>query len=241
MALDIDSLVRQNKSRLAELEKSLGYRFTDLRLLQRALVHASFAFEQVKGGKDNETLEFLGDAVLDLVIGHMLCQRYEQMREGELTRLRASLVNEQYLAKMAREIDLGDYLALGRGEEASNGRSKPSILSCAYEAVIGAIFEDGGYQVVAELVEGFFLPAIDGKMQDLLLADAKSRLQELLQEKHNEAPTYRTEGEEGPAHLKTFTIAVCFREEVLAIGSAGSKKEAEQRAAATALQGLLGG
>jgi ribonuclease-3 len=185
MALDIDSLVRQNKSRLAELEKSLGYRFTDLRLLQRALVHASFAFEQVKGGKDNETLEFLGDAVLDLVIGHMLCQRYAKMREGELTRLRASLVNEQYLAKMAREIDLGDYLALGRGEEASNGRSKPSILSCAYEAVIGAIFEDGGYQAVAELVEGFFLPAIDGKMHDLLLADAKSRLQELLQEKHN--------------------------------------------------------
>ncbi len=240
MALDIASLARQNKATLAELESSLGYRFTDLRLLQRALVHASYAFEQVQGGEDNEKLEFVGDAVLDLVIGHLLFNRYEKMREGELTRLRASLVNEQFLARMAREIELGRYLELGRGEDASQGRAKPSILSCAYEALIGAVFVDGGYQAVADLVEGFFLPVIDGKMQGLLIADAKSRLQEILQEKHNEAPTYRMEGEDGPAHLKVFTIAVCFREQVLATGTAGSKKEAEQRAAATALQNLLG-
>jgi ribonuclease III len=238
MALDIDSLARQNKVALADLEKSLGYRFTDLRLLQRALVHSSYAFEQVQGGEDNEKLEFLGDAVLDLVIGHMLFNRYQTMREGELTRLRASLVNEQYLAKMAREIDLGRYLELGRGEDASHGRSKSSILSSAYEAVVGAVFQDGGYLAVAELVESLFLPVVDGKMQGLLIADAKSRLQEVLQEKHNEAPTYRMEGEEGPAHLKVFTVAVCFREQVLATGTAGSKKEAEQRAAATALQQL---
>ena len=148
MSMDIDSLVRVNKEELSRLEKSLGYRFTDLRLLQKALVHSSFAFEQSQGGKDNEKLEFIGDAVLDLVIGHILFRRDQEMREGELTKLRAALVNEHHLAKMARDLDLGKYLALGKGEDASHGRSKSSILSCAYEAVIGAIFGDGGYQTV---------------------------------------------------------------------------------------------
>lgn len=238
MGMDIDSLVRINKEQLSTLEKTLGYRFTDLRLLQKALVHSSYAFEQGQAGHDNENLEFIGDAVLDLIIGHVLFHRYLQMREGELTRLRSSLVNEHYLAKMARALDLGSYLALGKGEDASHGRFKPSILSCAYEAVIGAIFEDGGYQVACAVVEGFFLPEIEGKREELLLADAKSRLQEVLQEKYNEAPSYRVDAEEGPSHQKLFTVAVCFREQVLGTGQAGSKKEAEQRAAATALAGL---
>jgi len=236
--MDIDSLVRVNKEQLSSLEKTLGYRFTDLRLLQKALIHSSYAFEQDQGGKDNENLEFIGDAVLDLVVGHILFHRYQQMREGELTRLRASLVNEQHLAKMARAIDLGKYLALGKGEDASHGRMKPSILSCAYEAVVGAVFEDGGYQSVSEVVERFFLPEIAGKKEELLLADAKSRLQEALQEKYNEAPTYRVDAEAGPSHQKLFTIAVCFREQVLGTGQAGSKKEAEQRAATAALERL---
>ena len=233
--MDIDSLVRVNKEELSRLEKSLGYRFTDLRLLQKALVHSSFAFEQSQGGKDNEKLEFIGDAVLDLVIGHILFRRDQEMREGELTKLRAALVNEHHLAKMARDLDLGKYLALGKGEDASHGRSKSSILSCAYEAVIGAIFEDGGYQTVCEVVERFFLPEIDGKHEELLIADAKSRLQEVLQEKYNEGPTYIIDAEEGPSHQKLFTISVTFRDEVLGTGQAGSKKEAEQRAATAAL------
>lgn len=232
--MNIDSLVRVNKAELSNLEKQLGYRFTDLRLLQLALIHSSFAFEQ--GYADNnEKLEFLGDAVLDLVIGHHLFGRYPSMREGELTRLRASLVNEHHLAKMARDINLGQYLALGKGEDASQGRGKPSILSCAYEAVVGAVFEDGGYRTVDELVQRFFLPEIEGKKEELLIADAKSRLQEKLQEKFNEAPSYRIDAENGPAHQKMFTVAVVFREEVLGTGVAGSKKEAEQRAASTAL------
>lgn len=163
MGMNIDSLVRINKDRLSDFEKTLGYRFTDLRLLQRALVHSSYAFEQSHEGENNEKLEFLGDAVLDLVIGHLLSREYLEMREGQLTKLRASLVNEQHLAKMARDIDLGDHLFLGKGEDASQGRQKSSILSCAYEAVIGAVFEDGGYDTVAELVDRFFLPALDEK------------------------------------------------------------------------------
>ena len=239
MGIDIDSLVRINKEELSKLEKTLGYRFTDLRLLQTAVVHSSYAFEQGMNGNNNERLEFLGDAVLDLVIGHLLFNRYTKLHEGELSKLRASLVNEQHLAKMARDVELGKYLALGKGEDSSQGRGKSSILSCAYEAVVGAVFEDGGYQAVADFVTCFFVPDLDGKKEDLLIADAKSRLQEFLQEKYNEAPTYKVEAEEGPSHQKLFTVAVCFREQILSTGQAGSKKEAEQRAAAAALAELL--
>lgn len=239
MGTDIDSLVQDNKEKLSGLEQTLGYRFTDLRLLQKAVIHSSFAFEQSQSGLDNEKLEFLGDAVLDLVIGHILFHSDQDMREGELTRLRAALVNEHHLAKMAREIELGTYLALGKGEDASHGRDKPSILSCAYEAVLGAIFEDAGYETVFDVISRFFLPAIEGKKEELLIVDAKSRLQEVLQEKYNEGPSYIIDGEEGPSHKKLFTISVTFRDQVLGTGQAGSKKEAEQRSAAAALEKLM--
>lgn len=236
--MDIDSLVRRNKDGLAVLEQHLGYRFTDLRLLQKALIHSSFAFEQAQIDKNNEILEFLGDAVLDLVIGHTLCEKFPEMREGELTRLRSSLVNETHLALMARELQIGEYLCLGKGEDASNGRNKSSILSCAYEAVIGAIFEDSDYVTVEAIICRFFIPAMAAKKEELLMADAKSRLQEALQEKFNEAPSYRIDQEEGPSHQKLFTVSVLFRDEALGNGSGGSKKEAEQRAAAATLDML---
>jgi len=236
--MDIDSLVRQNKGDLAGLEQVLSYRFTDLRLLQKALIHSSFAFEQTQIGNNNEILEFLGDAVLDLVIGHTLCKRYPDMREGELTRLRSSLVNETHLALMARELDLGDYLCLGKGEDASNGRNKSSILSCAYEALIGAVFEDSDYGTVTGIIRHFFIPAIDAKKEELLMADAKSRLQEALQETFNEAPSYRLDQKEGPSHQKVFTVSVLFRDTALGTGTASSKKEAEQRAATATLDEL---
>ena len=235
MGMDIDSLAQKNKQELSLFEQILGYRFTDLRLLQKALIHASFAFEHSFPGQNNETLEFLGDAVLDLVIGHTLFKRFPAMREGDLTKLRAALVNETHLATMARDVELGRFLSLGKGEDASNGRNKSSILSCAYEAVVGAVFEDGGYETVKELVLRFFVPAFDTKRDELLIADAKSRLQELLQEQFNEAPSYRLDMEEGPSHQKVFTVSVIFRELVLGSGSASSKKEAEQRAAASTL------
>ncbi|PID41595.1 MAG: ribonuclease III [Proteobacteria bacterium] len=238
MGLNIDELVRRNKKRLADLEKLLGYRFTDLRLLQNALIHSSFAFEQPQIGKDNEVLEFIGDAVLDLVIGHTVCKRYPEMREGLLTRLRASLVNEAHLAYMARSLELGRFLCLGKGEDGSNGRNKPSILSCAFEAVVGAVFEDSGYQSAAELIQRLFTEEIEKKKENLLLADAKSRLQEKLQDLYNEAPGYRLVKEEGPSHCKIFTVSVVFRDRTLGTGTASSKKEAEQRAAAIALADL---
>jgi ribonuclease-3 len=237
----MDSLAGRHKEMLAEFESLIGYRFTDLRLLQAAMVHSSYAFEQGQGGNDNQVLEFIGDAVLDLVIGHALSLRYPKMREGELTRFRASLVNETHLADMARSIELGSYLFLGKGEDSSNGRNKSSILSCAFEAVIGAIFKDSDYQTVDSLVQRLFEDAIEQEKQDLLLVDAKSRLQEHLQERFNEAPVYRLDGEDGPAHRRQFSISVIFREKVLGSGAGGSKKEAEQRAAQAALEPLLKG
>ncbi len=238
MGMNLDQLVRKNREQLLGFEKILNYQFIDLRLLQKALIHSSYAFEQAQAGENNETLEFLGDAVLDLAVGVILYKRYPKMREGELTKLRAALVNESHLAQMAKEIDLGKYLCLGRGEDASNGRNKSSILSCGYEAVVGAIFEDGGYKTAVTFIDRFFVPAIAGKKEELLLGDAKSRLQELLQEKFNEAPTYYLDNEDGPSHRKTFYVSVRFRSDVLGTGEAGSKKEAEQRAAAAALEKL---
>lgn len=231
----MDGLANRNKGMLAEFEMLIGYRFTDLRLLQKAMVHSSYAFEQTQAGKDNQVFEFVGDAVLDLVIGHLLTRQYPDMKEGELTRFRASLVNETHLADMARSLEMGRFLFLGKGEDASDGRNKSSILSCAFEAVVGAIFEDSDYHTVADLIERLFLNAIEEKKEHLLLADAKSRLQETLQDKFNKAPSYRLDSEEGPSHRKQFNVSVVFEGNVLGTGSAGSKKEAEQRAAAAAL------
>ena len=234
----MDELAGSNKELLAEFEQLIGYRFTDLRLLQKALVHSSFAFEQAQAGQDNQVFEFIGDAVLDLAIGHLLSSRFPEMKEGELTRFRASLVNESHLAEIARKLELGRFLFLGKGEDSSNGRNKSSILSSAFEALIGAVFEDSDYTSAAALTQTLFEESIDDKKEILFLADAKSRLQEVLQEKYNEAPTYRLDSEEGPSHQKQFGVSVVFRDEVLGSGSAGSKKEAEQRAAAAALNNL---
>jgi ribonuclease III len=236
MVITIDSLIAENESGLQAFEERLGYRFRETRHLQTALIHRSFASEQGKHfTADNETLEFLGDAVLDLSVSYALFKRFPKLREGDLTRLRAALVNEGHLAVMAQAIDLGEHLLLGRGEEASRGRHKSSILAGGYEAVLGAVFLDGGYEPAAAMIEHHFGPWLNAEQQSLFI-DSKSRLQELLQEKYNEAPVYVLEKEEGPAHRKLFTVSVRFREVVLAAGSASNKKEAEQKAAALALE-----
>jgi ribonuclease-3 len=238
MSAVIDKLAQENEGQLNVLQEALGYRFVDQSHLQRALIHSSFAFEQGEPGKDNETLEFLGDAVLDLTVGHTLFNRYRNMKEGELTRLRSALVNERNLASMARRINLGNSLLLGRGEESSRGREKPSILASAYEAVVGAIFVDSGYDLVERFVVEHFTPLIRGQREVLLSGDAKSMLQERMQASFNEAPTYTTEKVDGPAHKRMFTVSVMFRGQVLGSGRARSKKEAEQQAAATALEDI---
>jgi ribonuclease-3 len=233
----IEKLTAQHRDALAALASRFGYQFRALPLLQRAMIHSSYAFEQGGGPTiDNERLEYLGDAVLDLAVGHLLYATYPEMREGELTRLRAALVNESHLAVMAREFDLGPHLLLGRGEEGSAGREKPSILSSAYEAVIGAVYEDGGFAAAMACARRHFTLWLETRRQNLLQADAKSALQELLQERYAEAPVYVLDEAAGPDHAKQFTVSVRFRGQVLGSGIARSKKEAEQQAAAAALQ-----
>lgn len=237
--ISLETLVQENQESLATLQEKLGYVFEDPRYLQKSLIHSSYAFEhKEKHVKDNETLEFLGDAVLDLTVGFALFKHFPEMTEGELTKLRATLVNESHLLLMANEVGLGEYLVLGKGEERSNGRRKSSILACAYEAVIGAIFLDNGYDAVTQFVESHFVPWFEKRKKTLLFADSKSALQEAFQEKYGEAPVYFLEKEEGPDHDKRFFVTVRFREKILAFGSAGSKKEAEQKAAAEALKDI---
>ncbi len=238
MGTTLEALVQDNEEALRELQDKLGYRFRDVSLLQVALVHSSFAFERLDNGRHNETQEFLGDAVLDLAVGYILFVRFPEMREGKLTRIRSALVNEAGLARMARDLDLGRYLLLGRGEDASRGREKSSILSCAYEAVVGALFLDGGYDAALDFVRRFFEPLIDRHHDMLQATDAKSGLQEYLQEKYNEGPVYVLDAEEGPAHARIFSVSVHFHDRLLGSGKASSKKEAEQQAARAALENM---
>lgn len=238
MGTTLEELTIKHAAQLAEIQEQIGYAFRDCQLLQLALVHSSFAFERLDCGRHNETLEFLGDAVLDMAVGHLLFTRFPTMREGKLTRIRAALVNETSLAEIARSLALGKHLLLGKGEDSSNGREKASILSCAYEAMIGAMFLDGGYGAVHSSVQQTFDPLIDQQGEQLISADAKSKLQEVLQEQHNEGPQYILEAEEGPAHARMFTVSVQFHSQLLGSGRATSKKEAEQIAAKAALEVL---
>ncbi|MCW5198971.1 ribonuclease III, partial [Desulfobulbus sp. F3] len=209
----LEDMVRQQAEQLAGLQERLGYAFKVGCLLQQALIHSSFAFERLDCGRHNETLEFLGDAVLDMAVGHLLFLSFPNLREGKLTRIRAALVNEASLASIARSFELGRQLFLGRGEDSSSGREKASILCGTYEAVIGAMFLDGGYEVVQAHVQRFFGPLIDRQGEQLISVDAKSKLQEVLQERHNEGPQYALESEDGPPHARLFTVSVCFRDQ----------------------------
>jgi len=238
MAATIETLVQDNQELLEELQEKIGYQFHDIRLMQLALIHSSFAFERMQNGRHNETQEFLGDAVLDLTLGYILFTRFPEMREGKLTRIRAALVSETGLAKMARKIDLGKYLLLGHGEDTSRGREKSSILSCAYEALVGALFLDSGYDEALDFVRRWFEPLIDRRREILLTVDAKSGLQELLQERFNEGPEYVLDDDEGPAHARIFMVSVRFQGRILGRGRATNKKEAEQQAARAALESL---
>jgi len=234
----IVQLAHENKNKLQGLEILLGYKFADVLLLQQALVHSSFGFEQLVEGENNETLEFIGDAVLDLAVSDMLFHMYPGIREGELTKMRAGLVKEATLARMAKGIKLGDFIMLGRGEEASHGRKKSSILASAFEALLGAMYLDKGYEKALQFISSHFTPMLRVKREKMLVEDAKSHLQEKLQEKFNLAPTYHLDAEEGPAHAKKFTVSVRFMAEVLGVGTGSSKKVAEQQAAETALATL---
>lgn len=214
---------------LKKLEKKIGYEFQNKKLLTQAMTHSSYTNEH-KVGKhfNNERLEFLGDAVLELVSSEFLFRKYREYPEGELTKLRASMVCEPTLALCAREINLGSYLLLGKGEEATGGRERDSIISDAMEALIGAIYLDGGFASAKEFIDRFVLNDIENKR---LFYDSKTILQELVQAAFEEPVAYELTGEEGPDHDKTFHVEVHIGGDVYGAGSGRTKKAAEQEAA----------
>ncbi len=224
---------RETGMRLKELEDQIGYCFRDRKLLEQALCHSSYANERhMDRLQNNERLEFLGDAVLELAASEFLYRTYPRMPEGEATRTRASIVCEQTLALCAREMGLGKWLRLGKGEELTGGRERDSITSDAMEALLGAIYLDGGFANAKEFVGRFILNDIEHKK---LFFDSKTILQETLQSESEEALHYVTVKEEGPDHNKSFTVNACLGECVIGTGSGRTKKAAEQEAAYKAL------
>jgi ribonuclease III len=227
-------------SHLDVLQRVLHYYFQDLQTLYQSLIHRSFAHENPHLQQpDNETLEFLGDAVLGLAVSHLLLERFPNLNEGELSRLRSSIVNERELAKLASSLNLGDYLLLGKGEELTGGRQKSSLLADTLEAVLAAIYLDGGLEATLDVVKRLFSPYLESDMDadplKTLDKDYKTQLQELTQARFRAMPAYVLETEEGPDHDKTFYVSVALENRVLAQGSGKSKKEAQQEAARRAL------
>ena len=216
----------------ARLEERLGYTFCNHELIVGAFCHASYVNEQVNGGlDDNERLEFLGDAVLDLAISHMLMRYFEDAREGDLSKFRALLVDEAGLCDVAQRLGLGDYLLLGKGEEQTLGREKPSILADTTEALIGAIYLDGGFDRAKEMIEDLFSPLLERVATRELVHDFKSLLQEYTQRTCKSLPRYHLIRESGPAHDRSFHVGLSLMGKTLAEGEGRSKKEAEQNAA----------
>jgi len=216
----------------------LGHAFAEPGLLEQALTHKSFRNENPEQASgDNERFEFLGDAVLDLVLSELLMGRFSIDQEGSLSKKRASLVNEEQLAELARETGIDVHLRLGKGERRTGGLQKPRILASAFEAVLGAVFIDRGYPAAREVVTRLFEPrlAAFGPGAADFARDFKTRLQELAQEKYRQTPTYHVEREAGPDHDKTFEVAVRLDARRLAMGQGRSKKSAEQEAARLAL------
>lgn len=221
-----------------ELEDKIGYQFRNKNLLLQALTHSSYANEGKKHGRNNERLEFLGDSVLSVIVAKHLFLKYKDIPEGELTKLRASLVCEKALDVFAQQLGLGEYLRLGKGEEMTGGRNRPSILADAFEAVIAALYLDGGFQVAQKFVLSFIPEDLDVKSANQL-ADYKTTLQEIIQQNREEKIEYVLADEKGPDHAKVFTAEVLLNSNVIGVGEGSSKKQAEQNAAKEALK-LMG-
>lgn len=226
---------------LEELEETLEYRFQERELLLRSLSHRSFANEYDEDVHDNEVLEFLGDAVLGFVVSEMLYRRHPNLSEGQMSKLKAFLVSAGMLARKAEDIDLGSYLLLGKGEEKTDGRGKDSLLANAFEAVVAALYLDGGMPVAAGFLDRMLSPQLAGAIQrEPTLQDFKSLLQEELQAVGRPLPVYQVVGEDGPDHKKVFLVELVVGEEPLAEGEGRTKKAAEQAAAELALADLRG-
>ncbi len=221
---------------ISNLEKQLGHTFKDKKLIQLALCHRSYINEQSDTTLgDNERLEFLGDAVLNLTAGHILMDFFPDLKEGDLSRMRAGLVNESKLASVAKTIDLGEYLKLGKGELQTNGREKKSILADAFEAVIAAVYLDGGFDASFRIIKLHFSPFLNAISKPTANLDYKSRLQELVQTREGSVPSYTIIDETGPDHDKTFKAQLKIQN-IITEGTGKSKKLAEQVAAKKALE-----
>ncbi len=224
--------------RLRELEERLGHVFHDESLLRTALTHSSYANEnRALGAVCNERLEFLGDSVLGVTVADHLYRNYGAMPEGRMTRLRSELVCEQSLHRVAQKLQLGEYLRLGRGEEHNGGRERPSILADAVEAVIAAMYLDGGMAAADEFIHRNLLSEL-GAAEPEFFNDYKTSLQELIQRRSGQVLAYELTGEVGPDHDKTFTVRVLLNGESIGEGAGRTKKEAEQSAARNALEAL---
>jgi ribonuclease-3 len=236
---DVGSRVIRLRDEFEELQARVDYRFRDRGLLEHALTHKSRAAEDVSGGvSDNESLEFLGDAVLGLVVADALFRQYPTYTEGQKSKVKAAVVSTQSLARHAEQIRLGDHLILGRGEEKTGGRFKQALLADAYEALIAAIYLDGGLDAAGAFLRRELKEAIDAGSAQTFARDYKSALQERLQALGKGLPEYRIAGEAGPDHRKLFSIEVVCRGEVLGAATGKAKKEAEQEAARLALEKL---
>ena len=230
--------MRDMNELLEELQDKIGYRFQNTDLLKQAMTHSSFSNEQkINKLKDYERLEFLGDAVLELVSSEFLFRENPQMPEGQLTKLRASMVCEPALAYCAKDIDLGSYILLGRGEEYTGGRYRSSITSDVMEAIIGAIFLDGGIENAKKHIYRFILSDLENK---ILFLDSKTILQEEIQKKKDAQLRYELIGESGPDHNKQFTVDAYLNDVLIGSGTGRTKKAAEQQAAYEALLKMKG-
>ena len=225
---------------LKELQESISYKFKNVGLLNQALTHRSFVNENKSYDlQDNERLELLGDSVLDVIITHILMDRFPEYTEGDLSKARAAVVNEKSLSSIAGEFKLGEYLLLGKGEEATNGRDKDSILAAAFEALVATIYLDGGFKKVFKVISKHFSGILAEEKKEGFYKDYKTQLQEYAQSNFKTTPQYVLTGESGPDHSKTFQINALVNSIVLGKGTGRSKKAAEQEAAKEALQILL--
>lgn len=220
----------------AELVERAGVSVSDQRLVQRALTHRSYVNEHPEALEDNERLEFLGDAALDFLTAAWLYNHFPEMDEGQLTRLRSALVRTEQLARFAEQIDIGQALLLGRGEDLSGGRERPALLCAAFEAFVGALYLDAGWGAVQDFMEPRLTSAVEKILEDESLFDARSLLQIWAQAEHGETPTYHTVDSYGPDHEREFVVEVRLGARVLASGRGSSKQEAAQAAADRALK-----
>lgn len=221
---------------LSELQQKLRYEFKNLDFLAESLRHSSFVNENLDLDiQDNERLEFLGDAVLNLVVGHMLMVRYPDLKEGDMSKMRANLVNESQLASIAQEMDLGSYLQLGKGEIQTKGWEKPSILANTFEAVIAAIYLDGGFDAAFKIIDVHFSILLESVDMSTVNHDFKSQVQEIVQMRQQKMPVYTVVHESGPDHEKTFQVRLNAGE-IQTEGEGKSKKAAEQNAAKKCLK-----